>query len=151
MEAENGDKVALAEAVGKLQMEVPAPSSQFTKRVEDSLVALLTHDKSLWSQHELRCDLHKFRQSLLGEDPTPVEKVLVEQVALNWAALRAAESSLANFKEGPITLYMAREARVEKAHSRFLASIRTLAQVRRLQIPAVLQLNVAEKQVNIVQ
>ena len=40
------------------------------------------------------------------------------------------------------------QARIDKAHSRFLKAIKTLAQVRKLALPA-LQVNIAKNQVNV--
>lgn len=40
------------------------------------------------------------------------------------------------------------EERFDKAHKRYVASIKALAQVRKLQLPNV-QVNIAEKQVNV--
>jgi hypothetical protein len=38
---------------------------------------------------------------------------------------------------------------MDRAHRRYVHAIRALAQVRRLQLPAVAQLNVASNQVNV--
>ena len=40
------------------------------------------------------------------------------------------------------------QQRIDKAHARFLSSLRTLAQVRKLALPA-LQVNIAKSQVNV--
>ena len=41
------------------------------------------------------------------------------------------------------------QRRLDRLHRRYLSSIRTLAQVRKLLNPAVTQINVAEQQVNL--
>ena len=53
---------------------------------------------------------------------------------------------------GDLTLGQAEfhQKRITKAHNRYLSAIRTLAQVRRLGVPAV-QVNIGEQQVNVAQ
>ncbi|MDY3560234.1 hypothetical protein R5W23_001460 [Gemmata sp. JC673] len=93
--------------------------------------------------------LELLRAELLGENPTPVERVLVERVVACWlqvqdAELRAAQGQKdTSFRQAEF-----HQHRMDAANRRFLAAVKTLAQVRKLAIP-VLQINVGKKQVNI--
>ncbi len=85
----------------------------------------------------------------MGEDPTPLERILAEQISLNWLALLAAEAFLEQSQGISFKDAYWRQSRVDAAHNRLMASIRTLAQIRKLQLPNLLQVNIAEKQVNV--
>ena len=55
-----------------------------------------------------------------------------------------------SFTQGEFSLTQAtfHQHRITVAHNRYLSAIRTLAQVRRLQVPAM-QVNIAEQQLNV--
>jgi hypothetical protein len=53
-----------------------------------------------------------------------------------------------NAGEFSLTQATYHQHRISMAHSRYLSSIRTLAQVRRLQLPSV-QVNIAREQLNV--
>ncbi len=98
----------------------------------------------------VRRRLELLRAELLGDSPTPLERVLVERVAACWlqvqdADIRAAQGQAgASFKQAEFL-----QRRMDAANKRFLAAVRTLALVRRLAVP-VLQVNIARRQVNVV-
>jgi hypothetical protein len=91
------------------------------------------------------------RRDLLGEHPTPLERLLVERIVICWLQVQIAESKYIAVMKGDTTFARARfyEDLMDRAQRRYLAAIKTLAQVRRLQLPAVGQLNVAQNQVNV--
>ena len=78
------------------------------------------------------------------------EKLLVDRIVLCWLHLHDAETLYAQNMRKPLDypgdLSPTPVSRL--AHNRYLSAIRTLAQVRRLQVPAV-QVNIAEKQLNV--
>lgn len=88
----------------------------------------------------------KLRAELAGPDPSPLELLLIERVVNCWLQVHQVEMLL-NVQENPRAVEYF-EKRLDKAHKRYLASIKTLAQVRRLQLPSV-QVNIGQKQVNI--
>jgi hypothetical protein len=94
--------------------------------------------------------LELVRDELSGPAPTPVERLLVERVVTCWLQVHLADLLLAqnaatlNFVQGE---YYQRAR--DRAHKRFLSSIKTLALVRKMALP-VLQVNIAKKQVNMV-
>ncbi len=93
--------------------------------------------------------LKLMRAELAGDNPTPLEKLLAERIALCWLHLNICEITLAQ-RGGDMTLTVAdyHQKRLDRAHKRYLGAIKALAQVRRLQLPAI-QMNIGEKQVNI--
>jgi hypothetical protein len=90
------------------------------------------------------------RAELLGANPTPVERLLVERVVACWlqvqdADIRAAQGQ----KDATLRWSDFHQRRMDAANRRFLAAVKALALVRKLAVPA-LQINVARKQVNVV-
>lgn len=66
----------------------------------------------------------------------------------SWDAISA--EALYTQSMGDLTLRQAEfhQKRITKAHNRYLSAIRTLAQVRRLGVPAV-QVDIGDRQVNV--
>ena len=91
--------------------------------------------------------LKVMRTELMGPEPSPLERVLVERVVACWLQVQAAEML---FNRGGISFEQAEHDQkvIDRAHRRHLSAIKTLAVVRRLQLPAM-QINIAEKQVNV--
>lgn len=98
-----------------------------------------------WIERELR----EYAAELAGPNPTPIERTLSETAALAWFAVRYVEAIV--FTAGDRTLKQADYdiRRLDAAHRRYLATLRTLAQVRKLALPGVVQVNVG-RQVNAV-
>jgi len=91
------------------------------------------------------------RHSLLGDNPTQLERLLVERIAVCALQVQIAETKYIGAMKAGTTLHNVRffEDMQDRAYRRYLGSIKALAQVRRLQLPTVSQLNVATNQVNI--
>lgn len=92
----------------------------------------------------------RLRERLAGEDPTPLESLLVSRLVLDWLAATKAEFLYHQKMAGTVSFEVATfyERQADKAQRRFLRAATALAYVRKLLTPAV-QLNVAEQQVNI--
>jgi hypothetical protein len=104
----------------------------------------------LQSKEMLRDELCDFRDKLVGPSPSPVETVLADTAATCWFAFRMHEAQYAaTVVSDGMTLAQSEHAqrRMDRAHRRMLSTLKTLASVRRLAVPAV-QINVAEQQVN---
>ena len=89
---------------------------------------------------------------LAGDNPTPLEVLLSERVASLWVLVELQEALLAAYyKTGKahlsVVLQMARLQ--ESSHRRYLAAIKTLAQVQKLQGPSRVQVNIGGNQVNV--
>ena len=93
--------------------------------------------------------LELLRAEVAGPDPTPVERLLAERVAAGWLQVHYYEALLTQ-KEPDLSLAQGEyhHRRLDRAHRRYLASLRTLALVRKLAVP-VLQVNIARRQVNV--
>jgi hypothetical protein len=89
--------------------------------------------------------------SLAGPNPNPTELILARVAALDWLVLRLWESQYAQNLASNEGMSFARsehhQRRIDRTHRRLMRTIKTLATVRRLALPA-LQINVAHQQVN---
>jgi hypothetical protein len=95
--------------------------------------------------------LRALRKELRGPTPSPLERLLVDRIGVCWLALHYAEAIYAQ-TVGDLTLKQGEhyQDRIDRSQKRYLAAIKALAQIRRLQVP-MLQVNVAEQQVNVAQ
>jgi hypothetical protein len=117
-------------------------------QAEYSLVrAALGED--LVAREALTRKLELLRAELNGPASTPLERLLVDRVVACWLQLHHADIVLAQ-REGKLTLAQGEyhQRTRDRAHKRYLSSIKALALVRKLAVP-VLQLNIAKKQVNV--
>ena len=101
-------------------------------------------------QEGMRRKLNSLRDELAGPNPTPLERILCERVALCWLDAHAMDRLFSPVSEVSFKTAAYREDRRERTHRRFLSACKTLATVRRLPSPAV-QINqvVARQQVNV--
>jgi hypothetical protein len=99
-------------------------------------------------RQEYRREIDDYAAELAGPDPTPTERALAEAAATSWFALRTAEMLAAAVdSDRRAARTEGYHRRLDRAHRRFITTIKTLALVRRLAGPAV-QINVARQQVN---
>jgi hypothetical protein len=110
-------------------------------RVRDALLRSFLGQNLLLREVTAR-EMDRLRAELLGPDPTPVERLLAERVAVGWLLVQDADLHLAGAGSE------ADQRRADHAYRRFLAALRELTLVRRLARPA-LQVNIAERQVNV--
>ncbi len=93
---------------------------------------------------------NQWRKTLAGDSPSPLERLLINRVVLDW--LHALKCDLQYQQRLNDSLSIEQAAhygkQAEQAQRRFLRSVTTLAQVRRLLIPSV-QVNIGEKQINV--
>jgi hypothetical protein len=98
----------------------------------------------------LSADITEVDAELAGPTPSAVERVLADAAATCWFAFRLHEAQYAGAVTADgMSLAQSEHAqrRMDRAHRRFLNTVKTLATVRRLALPA-LQINVARQQVN---
>ena len=90
---------------------------------------------------------------LAGDNPTPLEVLLSERVASMWVLVELQEALMAvwYYKGGgtPMSFVLQMARLQESAHRRYLAAIKTLAQVQKLQGPSQGQLNIGGNQINV--
>lgn len=104
------------------------------------------------TREAFRRQLDKTAREVAGHNPAPLETQLAQRVALCELSVARMEQIYANcIKAGANTSVKFWEAagrQLDAAHRRHLSAIKALASVRKAQLPDV-QINVAEKQVNI--
>lgn len=91
-------------------------------------------------------DVDSFARELAGPDPTPTERMLAEVAAVCWADLRINESVYLCNRQSP-KIAAIHQGFVSRSHRRLMSTLRTLAVVQKLAVPAI-QVNVARRQVN---
>ena len=99
-----------------------------------------------------RRKMKQMREDLGVKTGTPLEKLLIERVVMCWYHLHQTELAyVARMKESAsLNSATFHQKSLDRAEARYQAAVKSLATVRRLQIPAV-QVNIGEKQINIVQ
>ncbi|HEV2123580.1 MAG TPA: hypothetical protein VGW38_12495 [Chloroflexota bacterium] len=94
--------------------------------------------------------LQAMRTELAGPAPSPLERLLVERIIACWLHLHYVDTAYAQRLSKGVEWSVTRhyQAWLDRAQHRYLAALKTLAQVRRLLVPVV-QVNIADKQVNV--
>ena len=91
--------------------------------------------------------LQALKEEVGGPTSTPLERLLVDRIALCWLQMQQADL-LAARQVSQRAAWV--EQRQDRAQARFLAAIKALAQVRKLLTPGPLvQVNIAQQQVNV--
>lgn len=148
--AEDGDQAALAEvqAVYAAVPRIAAAAVGAAHNVEAALFDAM--NLGPYSRWITRKQLHELQREIAGPNPSPLETLLADHVALchleslHWAGVKAERLRESHAPE--TGEYYSRRA--EQAHRQFLKAARTLATVRRLTSP-VTQINLGNQQVNI--
>jgi hypothetical protein len=105
----------------------------------------LTREDDEASRRNIARDLRAMAAELAGPDPSPTARLLAETAALCWAELRRAEVTYIGGTDRTIAQADHHQRRIDRCHARLMRTMRTLAQVRRLErdAPAV-QVNVLQ-------
>jgi tetratricopeptide (TPR) repeat protein len=124
-------------------------SNIVAKKAERIFVKKLCGDDLLLKE-ALSLQLETMREEVAGPDPSPLERLLAERVIACWLQLQHAEAAYAANLGKPTTAQSEyHQRRLDRVQRRFLAAIRTLAQVRKLLKPTLTQINVGQQQVNV--
>jgi hypothetical protein len=109
------------------------------KRTEQALVSAVA-GKDLAVREALTYKLDLLRQEMAGPTPTPLERLLVERVVACWLQVQYADIRLAQ-QERELNLSQAEchQRSRDRARRRFLTAVRTLALVRLLALPVLVQ------------
>ncbi len=145
--AQDGDEEALP-VLRKVLDKAPriARFVDLARNVERSIVEKMSGD-DVFTQEAIPRNLKAMRGEIAGENPSPLERLLAERITVCWLELQYFQAiytqNLGNFS---IIQGDYHQRRIDKAHRRYLSSIKALAQIRKMG-PAV-QINIAEKQIN---
>ncbi len=147
--AEQGDTTVLP-ALRAYMDQAPGFWEQRGDMGQLTQTALIQHiaGKNLMVQENIARKCAALTKELAGPTPSPLERLLVERIVLCWLQLHYAEALYTQIKDMSLQQAAFHQSRISKAHARYLSAIRTLAQVRRLEVPAV-QINVGGQQVNV--
>jgi hypothetical protein len=106
-------------------------------------------------KESLKTGWYEMQLELGGENPNPIERLLIQQVVISWIRLQIVDYKYTSMMNQSITLTLGRywENRLNAAQRRHLRAVETLARVRRLlsRIPPF-QVNIATQggqQVNV--
>ena len=140
--AQAGDKEArneLRRLVCASSPEVIAEASAIARRAEWMLVKTISAGKPLMEE-ALQERMHQMRSEIAGENPTPLEVLLTERVVAGWLLVEVLEGFIAAQYQRDVKAhrvpptYVIQQSRIlESATRRYLAAIRELARVRKLQ------------------
>ena len=150
--ASKGDKSCIPEvravladgASGRALSEQNGSSAKWLRR---SIIQKAAGE-NVFIQESIKQELDNVRSELEGPNPTPTERLLAERASLCWFMVHWYENAYANSSGWTIAQADLQHRKIDKAHSRFLSSVRALAQVRKLALP-ILQLNIGKNQVNV--
>jgi len=143
-EAEGGDgrsqaRAELRRALAMSSPEVIAEASSVARRAEWMLVQTISAGDTLM-QEALQARMQDMRAEIAGENPTPLELLLTERVVAGRLLVEVLEGLIAAQYQRDVKAhrvaptYVIQQSRiVESATRRYLASIRELARVRKLQ------------------
>ena len=147
-DADRGDPVAL-ERVRDLFRDAPAIAGQVSGLAWNAEAAILSGVPA-GAAELFRQQVRNLRRDL-GEEGTgtALESMLIRRIGLDYLASLQADMrrSLAPGETRSLELSRFYEQQADRAHRRFLASVESLARVRKLITP--IQINIAEQQVNV--
>jgi hypothetical protein len=140
--AQSGDQEArkeLRRLVRESSPEVIVEASSIARRAEMMLVKTISAGKPLMEE-ALQERMDQMRAEIAGENPTPLEVLLTERVVSGWLLVEVLEGLIAGQCQRDVTAHrvpatvVIQQSRIlESATRRYLASIKELARVRKLQ------------------
>lgn len=116
--------------------------------LKNALVNSAGGKKNLAVAEAIDMRLEQVRKELEGPTPTPMECLLAERAAFCWFAVNYYETLFTQATDLTLRQAEFHQRKIDRAHGRFLSALRTLAQVRKLALPA-LQVNFGANQVNV--
>jgi hypothetical protein len=145
--AQDGDEEALP-VLREVLDEAPeiARIVDLARNVERSIIEKMSGD-DVFTQEAMPRNLKAMKREIAGENPSPLERLLAERITVCWLELQYFHAiytqNLGSFSLAQSDFH---QRRIDKAHRRYISSIKALAQIRKMG-PA-LQINIAEKQIN---
>ncbi len=129
--------------------ELWAEVGNLGRQAELALVRAAAGDNPVAKEAIVR-KLDGLRAELEGSNPSPLESLLADRVAISWLSLAVVEGTYHQALERGLSQAddAFHQQPIERAQRRYLAAIKALAQIRKLGVPTV-QVNIADKQVNV--
>ena len=127
--AQDGDRNALP-ALRRVLDEEPriARFVDLARNVERSLIKNMSGD-DMFSQEAIPRNLKAMRKEIGGENPSPLERLLAERITVCWLELQYFQALYAQHSgDLSITQSDYHQRRIDKAHRRYLSSIKSLRQ-----------------------
>ena len=145
-------------AVGRLREVCDAHPGMYlvlgdlAQNARDKLIGLMAGENAVLADAFAR-KAGQLRRDLSPAAPTPIEALLIERVQLCWLHLQQVENGYIDRLRDNQSIAWGeyQQRRLDRAQARYLASLKALAQVQRLRLPAV-QVNIAEaggQQINV--
>jgi hypothetical protein len=151
--AHEGDKTVLP-ALREVLDEMPELARKFVDPADQAEQIMVQNygGDDLLIKEAMPRTLKLMRKELAGDNPSPLERLLVERVVATWFQLQYFEGLYAqNIRSLTIPQAEFHQKRIDRAQRRHLSAVRILAQVRKLLkpgVPQVAQINIAEQQIN---
>lgn len=147
--AHDGDAKSLSR-VREILKELPSLANtlaDLADKAERVVIKRVSGDDPL-IEVALPVKLKAMRDELCGPNPSALEQLMAERIVACWLQLQYAEIVYAqNLGKLSIPQSEYHQRRLDQFHRRYLSSVKSLAQIRKMG-PAVLQINVAEQQIN---
>jgi hypothetical protein len=93
--------------------------------------------KDILVSHAIVGIIDDVRADLEGPNPTPIERLLAERVALCWFIVYMYEHECVDDGAWSVSQMELQQRKIDKAHARFLSAVRSWAQMRKLALPAL--------------
>jgi len=130
------DALAVLRKVLTLRPGLLGETGDLAHVVEQSWLRLIAGSDQAVFKEALSRHLKTMRRELGGDDPSPLEKLLINRICLNWLAAHHAECVFVqNMDNGKLSTEMAdvHQKRIGRWQRMFLSSIRALATLRAMQ------------------
>ncbi len=146
--AGRGDDTCLPELRQLLdeRPEIWRTLGDLARHAELSLLRLVAGD-NLLAQECVQRRLQALKAELLGPEPAPLERLLVDRVAVSWLQVHGLDLELAGLDKGKATgpVGFSAQRRLDSAQRRYLAAIKQLAMVRKLLPPRLAPLEISRR------
>jgi hypothetical protein len=117
------------------------------KLAESAMIDTFTKDDDLSSKELLKHQLESMRIEVVGQNPSPLERLLAERIVATWLEVQLFSGLYAmGMKNETRSQGDYRQKRLDRAHRRHLSAVKAMAQIRKM--GQAVQINIAEKQIN---
>ena len=129
--AQQGDEAARIDLQAMLDRtpDLWREIGDLARHVETNWISFLAHAPVV--QESLKRECERRRAELLGDDPTPIERHLVEMIVTSWLQLRHAEIEMANSTRASEKQLNFLHRRLESAQKQHLAAINQLVKIQK--------------------